>query len=675
MTDELAARHDGPLVVVFEEALGNELVQVTQSRLVLHQNDKVAAREVFQLVLAVGGRGQHRIDIRRGDSVHLVFQACQQLDEDAAQHGGILAGAVVLERAHLELLCQQIELEFIQVRQHQAAHLQRVDAGELPLDGKPSHRGTQKAHIEARVVRHERILSLPCPFKEIGNGGIDVGRIRDGFVRNTGQLGDFRRNRLVRIDIGLERVAYLALHDTHSGDLGYLFAGRVEAGGFQVEHDECTVKRLIALAAHDRDTVRIVDVVRLDTVNDLHIADDALLLALLRVQRFRERLCNAVVGDGHRAVSPLGGAAQQRSGGAHAVHRAHVGVQVQLDALHALVGVLSLGLFGLDDAGRLEHHLLGERVVHHLALHGAVQAALDLGGGVARLIRREELGNAHGIGAVGHVERDLDVILAGLFAVDVLVVGEEHLALNRHHVIRGNGLVDRNDRVLYQLAEDEVVLAHLFRARALIAHARLCRSRARLLGLGRFRRGGCRLLDRLVEDLLAGFLLPRRGREILRCGTHRVYRTVPSELPPDAGLQMAQRVREVLLADLVHRDLERTVRKFPLGMIEQTSGRRHPRRHIVVQRLDIGVRELTRHFVARLYHHTVKAIGVSNLLFGLVQHLAAHDLVQTELDHHHGVVIPKGERTHLACGKVLLVFYAFAVLKNINQLSSHIYSP
>ena len=74
---------------------------------------------------------------------------------------------------------------------------------------------------------------------------------------------------------------------------------------------------------------------------------------------------------------------------------------------------------------------------------------------IARLVRRKELGNAHGIGAVGYVKRNLDVILAGFLAVDVLVVGEEHLALNRHHIIGGNRLVDRNNGVLNQLAEDE----------------------------------------------------------------------------------------------------------------------------------------------------------------------------------------------------------------------------
>ena len=134
VTDEFAARHNGALVVIFQKALGNQLIQVAQSRLVLHQNDKVIARQVFQLVLAVGRRRQHRIDIRSRNRVHLLPEPFQQLDVNAAEHGGILARAVVLKRADLQLLRQNVQLELVHVRQHQAAHLEGINACKLPLD-------------------------------------------------------------------------------------------------------------------------------------------------------------------------------------------------------------------------------------------------------------------------------------------------------------------------------------------------------------------------------------------------------------------------------------------------------------------------------------------------------------------------------------------------------------
>ena len=143
-------------------------------------------------------------------------------------------------------------------------------------------------------------------------------------------------------------------------------------------------------------------------------------------------------------------------------------MQVQLDALHAVIGVLSLRLFRLDDAGRLEHHLTGVGVEHHFALHGAVQTLFDERGRVAGLVSRKEFGDAHGIRTVGDVERDLHIVLAGLFAVDILVLGEEHLALNGDHVVGRNGLVDRDDGVLNEFSEHEIVLADLLGLRALV---------------------------------------------------------------------------------------------------------------------------------------------------------------------------------------------------------------
>ena len=74
VANQLTARHNRTFIVIFQKTFGNQLIQVAQSGLVLHQNDKVVARQVFQLVFAVGCRRQHRIDIRRGNRVHLVLQ-------------------------------------------------------------------------------------------------------------------------------------------------------------------------------------------------------------------------------------------------------------------------------------------------------------------------------------------------------------------------------------------------------------------------------------------------------------------------------------------------------------------------------------------------------------------------------------------------------------------------
>ena len=113
VADELAARHDRPLVVIFQKALGDQLIKVPEPRLIFHQNDEMVARQIFQLVLAVGRRSEHGVDIRHRDRMHLVFEPRQEFDKNSPQHGCVLARAVVLERADLQLFGQNIQLELM----------------------------------------------------------------------------------------------------------------------------------------------------------------------------------------------------------------------------------------------------------------------------------------------------------------------------------------------------------------------------------------------------------------------------------------------------------------------------------------------------------------------------------------------------------------------------------
>ena len=125
------------------------------------------ARQIFQFIFPVGRGGQHGIDIRRGHRVHFLPQPRQKLYENASQHRSILTGTVMLKRADRQLLRQNVQLELVQMRQHQAGHFQRIDRGEHPLDPEPLACRAQKAHIEACIVRHKRILSLARPRKEL----------------------------------------------------------------------------------------------------------------------------------------------------------------------------------------------------------------------------------------------------------------------------------------------------------------------------------------------------------------------------------------------------------------------------------------------------------------------------------------------------------------------------
>ena len=186
MANQLRARHDRALVVIFKKALGDQLIKVSEPRLIFHQNDEMIPRQVFQLVLAIGRRGENRVDICRRYRVQLVLEPCKELDKNAPQHGRILACAVVLKRADRQFFRQYVELELMQMRQHQTAHFQRVDRGKVPLDLQPLACRAQKPHIKARIVRDERIFALARPRKEFRHRFGKLGRVRDRLVRNAG---------------------------------------------------------------------------------------------------------------------------------------------------------------------------------------------------------------------------------------------------------------------------------------------------------------------------------------------------------------------------------------------------------------------------------------------------------------------------------------------------------
>ena len=132
-----------------------------------------------------------------------------------------------------------------------------------------------------------------------------------------------------------------------------------------------------------------------------------------------------------------------------------------------------------------------------------------------------------------------------------------------------------------------------------------------------------------------------------------MHRTVQLGLAPDPRFQMAQRIGKMLFAYLIHRNLQSAVRIFPVAAIEQAACRRHPVRHIVIQRADIGTGQSVRHGIARLNAHPFQPVLLGDLLFRFGNRLAADHLFQRQLNHHYGVIIPKCERTHLARGKVL----------------------
>ena len=367
---------------------------------------------------------QNRIDIRDILRVVLLLELVKQLDKDASENRGIFARAVMLKRSDLQRLGKHIQLDLCHVREQDARHLHRVNRGEFALNPQTIASLADERHIKSGVVRHERQTAGKIQKRRERFG--QLGRLAHGLIRNAGQLGDVRRNRLVRIDIGLKFVDDLAVADLDRGDFRDLLAVRTQTGGLGVKADKGLGQRRVVFAAHDGDRLAVVDIVRLDAVQHLEVD----FVALDRVHRVRKRLRTAVVGDRNRGVSPLLRALHQLFHRRDAVHCGHIGVHVQFHAL-VLAVVHAHLLRALENTRRFHDGFLHVVVVGDLALHGQIHAVFDQVDQLARLVRRDKFADADRTGQVGDVKADFHPLSAVRLALDLLVINEKYLAADR----------------------------------------------------------------------------------------------------------------------------------------------------------------------------------------------------------------------------------------------------
>ena len=180
-----------------------------------------------------------------------------------------------------------------------------------------------------------------------------------------------------------------------------------------------------------------------------------------------------------------------------------------------------------------------------------------------------------------------------------------------------------NNGVLNQLAEDEVVPAHLLGARALIAGV-LLRRRTRLFRFGVSAAAAAACPQPCAEFPRGSPLLLGCGCKILCVRADRVHRTAAAQLPLNTRLQMPQCV-----CGNAFRSPRPSVSGAHRPRTPTFGGRADPladgMRYAMSSYSDLMyfVRQLTRHVVARLDHHAVKTVGVRDLLFHPGDHLAA----------------------------------------------------
>ena len=268
-----------------------------------------------------------------------------------------------------------------------------------------------EARIKAGVVSHDhRILA------EVQEGGDPflIGPLSPHVsVRDAGKLLDVIGNGLLRIHELREAVYDASVLDLHGADLNDLvFQGR-KSRGLNIKDHESAGK---VLAFRPDDALLLIV-----HKAPLHSQQKPELTALGNGVKGRGKYLYAVViRDRQGLPAPLCCSADIFSHISHAVHIAHLGMKVQLDALFSLRHPVHPGLrrvlpfFDPLDAADAELRIEAAVGGRHLSVNGKPFAGLQDAGKLLRLIFLAEKPAGDGVRLIGYVEFDDIFAVSGL---------------------------------------------------------------------------------------------------------------------------------------------------------------------------------------------------------------------------------------------------------------------
>ena len=442
-----ALRDDGAFLEVLQMRFGDELVEIFQSHLVLHEQ-----RDVTRAAGVVFAQLRHERSGIRERFRALVREPRAERCEDAGAHGGIVARAVVVKVRQPQRVGDDVELEFFELLQKRLRDGERIDVYGVKRKTAALCRGGDEADIKGGVVRHER--EIANKVQKRAHGLRLARRAVHVAVGDAGELHDLRRNGHAGINERLKALRHDAIFHAHRADLGDAVNVAVQAGRFDIKADKIGIEREIALPVDGEKVVHIVDIVPLHAVNDL----DAALGP--RVPELRERLRDAVVRHGDGAVAPAGRRFHRGGRIGERVERGVARVEMELHALVPFGGVLPLRGGFLGDGGDIDRHVVIVAVEDHVAAHREIVADADLIEDRLIVALADVLGNVDAAGIVRHIEAQYRSVRFLYFPA----VRGKDLARHAHRAGLQRKLGDiRSVVVLRQLAEEDVAALRFFR--------------------------------------------------------------------------------------------------------------------------------------------------------------------------------------------------------------------
>ena len=518
--------HDDALAVFLQHGPGNVglAAEILQVRLGNH------VVQVSHAVL-VGGQQDDVPGIAQGVALGNVVQVLQlfgALLPGVVHHprqalgggSGVVDGPVgVLER-YAQALAHRSQPVGFQFRIQFPGQRQGVDLGRLVFEAQALQFAFQHGAVELGVVGRDG--AAVHKGQQLGQQFGGIGPVPQHLVGDVGDFGDFLRQQHPGVHQLPEGIHHLAVGQLHRADFNDAVLGGVEPGGFKVQHDHRRIQGQVGIARH-----RFVVVGQVA----FHAGDqlDAELLGC--AEGFREGLHHPVVGHGDGFVAPFGRPLDQGSGAGYGVHVAHLGVQMQFDAL--LRGVVhALGQIAGGQVPGHDARFVGKIVVLGVAPHQDAHAGFH---GLDHLFHRFPLlvGNGRrilvlpglgpvaqedlapdGAGVIGDQERQQHHFAAAHF----LAFSRQHLAPDHHQAAVVPDLPDGNGRIADGLAPDAgVFFDRLF----------LCLGGQLLVPCGALRRDAVLVLPFLLQRPQALFLVPANAQ--------RHFGVQPENIPDHLG--------------------------------------------------------------------------------------------------------------------------------------------
>ena len=313
MFDQLGFWNQWATFEIFQVGHGNQLVQVFQTHVVLHQNDLVVRLHLGRVAGA-----KRRIDLLQSGRFLFRLQQLHHFNINFRQNSGIVTGAVMIEVAAFEIFCHCIQLVIFQIREHGSRHGYGIYIGIVKVNAAAAVCLPQEAAVEIRVVCHQNGI-LTNKLAEFLHGFALFWCVFDHGIGDAGQFGDIGRDRLFRIYKGVEGFQHIAVPHAYRTDFRDTLAGCRKTRGLQVEDDELSAELSFFRTFDSRD--HVIHIIALDTVNDLEIVP-----FISQVHSIGEALTHAVVGDGDGRMSPIVGLFHQIGNGSHTVHGGHIGM-------------------------------------------------------------------------------------------------------------------------------------------------------------------------------------------------------------------------------------------------------------------------------------------------------------------------------------------------------------